>query len=261
MRFRALSRSYTWLGRSKGLLTVASATVGASLKADPIVWGNRFGVPVRSALTVLQERAWILLPAMLLLIPVLEGARRVIGDPRIWGIVHDVLDQYRERLFEHADEDQVHEHRVTLFKRVRWRWCMQKWPWSGWLVPVERSGHTSQKSHAAFLAPDEADHAQGVAGMTWSRNRVVYVKDLPDLSAAASEADFEEYARSTWMPLEHARGRRPRARSMFGIPVEVGNELWGVVVVDSRHPAILEPEAKRYYSIIARFLGKTLEDL
>jgi hypothetical protein len=259
MRFRGITRAHKVFGAFRNLATTLSAACGASLKADPSKISGKFGDGAATIVQFAQTWAWLAVPGLLLLAAAFGWARATIGDPRIWRVVHDTLDQFREKLFQHTPDDQMHEHRVTLFQRVPWCWCFRRWPWDGWLIPVERSGHTTQRSGSIFKAPDNADHVEGVAGMTWSRRKPVYVPNLPDLTPSATDAEIQDYARNSWVSEEYVRKQRPRFRSLYGIPVEVKGQIWGVFVVDSRHPIIREKEVKQYYKMIARFLGKTLE--
>lgn len=234
---------------------------GAVLRANVADVTTHLGPDVAKVVTRMQQAAWFVVPIALLSVPALDWARSAIGAPSIWRVIRDVLDQFRSELFNDATDDPVHEHRVTLFKYQRWHWCWRKWPWRGWLLPVERSGHTTQRTNIAFMAPDEADGVEGVAGMTWARRQVVHVKELPDLSVDFSDAAVRDYATRSWMPEWIVRERKPRARALVGIPVEVKGDLWGVVVVDSRKTVIRQQDVKKHYKLVARFLGKTLEAL
>jgi hypothetical protein len=138
-------------------------------------------------------------------------------------------------------------------------------------VPYARSGHTTQKIQSVFRAPDDADKAEGIAGKTWITSKVVSVTGLPDLSSSElrrnphqRENCITEYAEKTnvnrrWIE-ERLSTRRPIARSYCGIPVEVGSEMWGVIVLDSQNP---EPRASeelyKIYKIFGRLLGNVLE--
>lgn len=259
MRFRALNSIYSVLRRTNTLLGVVAATFAASLKADTGAIAANLGAWPATAVAFMQAWAWLVTPGVLLAIPLLDWVRRLNGDPKVWRIVHDVLDAFRDKVIDSDPNDEIHQHRVTLFRHSGWAFVLRRWPWSGWLVPVERSGHTTQKTDIIFRAPDDADHAEGIAGLTWSRNKVVYVEDLPDLSSDGSEAAIELYALRSHMSPSLVRQRRPRARSLCGIPVEVNGQLWGAIVVDSRHPKLLEAELRGHYTTYARFLGKTLE--
>jgi len=163
-----------------------------------------------------------------------------------------LFNDYREEAFNIAEDDAVHNHRVTLFKRSRLIWWIWPWrsryspwgkmraPWSGWLVPLVRSGHTTQRSRTVFLAPDDADNVEGVVGQVWARDRVIVVEDLPDLCGNATDQDIAAYALKTWVPDAWVRWRlrsgKQCPRSICGIPVEVNGSRWGVIVLDSYSP-------------------------
>lgn len=229
------------------------ATTQAATKADPSRW--QFG---SDFLTWLQHTAWATVPLLIVALGLMQVARWMIGPPWVWDTIHYLLDTFRGYVFE-EEGGPLHHHRVTLFKYVRVRFWLCRWPWSGWLVPVERSGHTTQKSRTAFLAPDDADRAEGVAGQTWAQNRVVPLDKLPDINENPPCDVLAEYARRTWIAEARLQKQRQHARSFCGIPVEVKGKLWGVIVLDSRNPEVINQNADQFYSLIGRFLGKLLE--
>lgn len=126
-------------------------------------------------------------------------------------------------------------------------------------MPVERSGHTTRKSRTAFLAPDDADRAEGIAGQTWARNRILVVNELPDINKSPPQGVLEDYARRTFVATEWLQGTRRHARSFCGIPVEVKGRPWGVIILDSRNPNVIDDDANRFYRLVGGFLGKLLE--
>jgi hypothetical protein len=142
----------------------ALATIGASAKADPTQWHLATGV-----LTWAQQSAWISIPLLTAGLALMQVVRSMIGPPWVWDTVHYLLDKFQEHVFE-GQSGPLHHHRVTLFKYTRRRLWFCRWPWSGWLVPVERSGHTTRRSHTVFLTPDDADQAEGIAGQTGHKN-------------------------------------------------------------------------------------------
>ncbi len=203
---------------------------GVTLKIDPQnlwPWIN-FAKPF---VTWSQESGF---GATMVLISIALGGfasflRRQIGPPWVWKYVHFLLDTFRKHVFD--DEDgEVHHHRVTLFKHRR---CRAWWTFGvggGWLVPVERSGHTTLKRRTSFRAPDNADRAEGIAGYTWSCRRNVYVENLPDISKPdVSDAEIEAFASQSHCNVRWVRRRKHRccSRSYCGIPVEVKGERWG----------------------------------
>ena len=193
--------------------------------------------------------------------------------------VDNALDKFRERCFLALPQTEpLDNNRVTIFKHVQWRWwiwpwrcCCSPWGWcrcpgSGWLVVAHRSGHTTQSSGTVFLAPDDADQADGIAGQTWRRKNAYRVRNLPDLGAisyvgcigaswlwlralwvptcpavtAYSEAgrNIEQYAKATtttprlvWLRI---KGKKKLPLSMCGIPLESRKNIpIGVLVLDS----------------------------
>lgn len=262
MRSQSLGRAHTGLTIAQRVAGGLAAIVGALLKANLIDVEIYAGPTAKAVVQFAQTTAWISIPVSVLVVPVLGVIKQRVGDPRIWGIVHRSLDDFRSRLFGTVDSAPKHEHRVTLFKWESWCLRLQCWPpWRGWLIPVERSGHTTQVTDIVFLAPDDADKAQGVAGQAWSRRALLVVDHLPDLKLPENPALENEYADFTWMTLAAVQKRRPRARSLCGIPVEVGGTLWGVIVIDSRSEELPEAEIRTYYNDYARFLGYILEGI
>ena len=228
-------------------------TIGASIKTDPSRWQL-----VSDFLIWLQQYAWVTVPSLTVALGLMQLVRLMIGPPWIWDTVHYLLDRFQGYVFE-GESGPLHHHRVTLFRYTRVRFWLCHWPWSGWLVPVERSGHTTRRSRTTFLAPDDADQAEGIAGQTWAQNRVVVVNGLPDINENPPCDVLAEYARRTWIAEAWLQKQSQHARSFCGIPVEVKGKLWGVIVLDSRSPGVIDEEAIRFYSLIGRYLGKLLE--
>jgi len=229
---------------------------------------------MRKPVAWLQERVWWLWPIVFVLTILATFADKKFCDRWGYDAVKEMLEILREKGFP-DNTDQVHYHRVTLFRRRKWHLCWKMWPWSGWLIPVVRSGHTTLNHRTCFLAPDDdPDMAEGIAGRCWSSKNVVLIPDkdsknqqLPDLRDTNSKprdpyASMSAYASATFVPITWVRKRLPHSRSFLGIPVVVKGEPWGVIVVDSRMPAI--QQAQRIldsYNEIARPFIKCLERL
>jgi len=185
-----------------------------------------------------------------------------MGWPWGWDMAHYLLDEVQGRIF--SKQDPVFQHRVTLFRHRRFVWCRRKWPWSGWLVPVERSFYMSRKSKVCFRASDEGDHCEGVAGWAWATRSRYYVTNLPDLTQRSQQQDIEDYAKQSHVPVEWVKEKlaqnKPLPRSLYGIPVERSGKVWGVIVVDSRHKEILsQTEIDAFYERSAGILSRVLE--
>jgi hypothetical protein len=174
--------------------------------------------------------------------------------------VHFLLDSFRDFVFD-TDEGDLHHHRITLFKHRRCRGWWTFGAGSGWLVPVERSGHTTLKSRAAFRAPDAADKAQGIAGYTWARKRMIFVEDLPDICNGGTPEALLAFAKATRITPQWLVKHKVCSRSFCGIPIEVQGNIWGVLVLDSRSPKISQKTEliANFYRINGRYVAKLLE--
>ncbi len=210
-----------------------------------------------------DKNAWWLLIVIPIAGVILQKMNRNLGSPRLWDHTKALLDEVQKDFFSAYSGDNEHHHRVTLFKRVNFHWRICKYPWHRRLVPVVRSGHFSMRSSTSFKIPDDADKAEGVAGMIWARSSGVVdeIFDLPDLSNSPSERDFEVYAGRTHMPIDWVRKKKPKDRSYAGIRVEKKDAYyWGIIVLSSRNPARIElaPKMKELQTT-CKFLSKLLE--
>lgn len=244
------------LGVVAWALLPAAVLVGAALKTNPPDWKS-WGLDV--FLANLQETAWITLPACVILTPLLKWLQSVVGIPWVWEVIRHNLDAFRDHVFEKQDGP-VHHHRVTLFK---YRFGLLWPPFGGWLVPVERSGHTTRDTRVRFRAPkNKPDDAEGIAGQTWAQRSFLPVQDLQDVSQCQDPEVLEDYAQRTFVTSQWLRKNRElsaAARSFAGIPVEVKGELWGVIVLDSRLERLPGRSPEKTYRLFGRQLGKLLE--
>lgn len=238
----------------------------AALRADPDGLGRRWPV-VGGAADFLQNTALIAIPLLAVVVSAASFTVRKLGDPVARNALGVLVDEFREAVFREDGSDPQHYHRVTLFRyrkwvfrpyqRNGWKLPLLGKPWEGWLVPVMRSGHTTQKTTARFLAPDDADRATGVAGRTWAVQKPVIVDDLPSVAREAdpSEDDYIDYASRSYVPVDLARYKRPEARSLVGFPIETAGEPWGVLVLDSRNPKMDVDAARKRFRAVAGVLG------
>lgn len=242
---------------------MAIVTLGGLQKVDATAWGSKSPALMWIAELAAREQShiWWQLPLLAILAGLLGLLRKHLGSPWIWSTVKFALDDIRKSAFADGESDGHHYHRVTLFKYVGWAWCFRRWPWSGWLVPVERSGHTTLSGVSIFKAPDSADNAEGIAGQAWARAKTVRVTDLPDLANSPSLEDISRYAGKTWIATENAGRRLPKSRSLMGLPVEVKGRLWGVIVLDSRNPQGIKSDVVSQFQSASRLLAKLLEKL
>ncbi|MEQ1827175.1 MAG: hypothetical protein ABL921_14565 [Pirellula sp.] len=113
-----------------------------------------------------------------------------------------------------------------------------------------------------FLACDDAENAEGVAGQAFRASQTYIIKNLPELTSESDDSDIADYAKKTYVSIAWVKKRlkanRTLARSIAAIPIEVDHKPWGVIVIDSTLPAgvVIQPNAKD----VALFtLGKLLK--
>ncbi|EJE4179057.1 GAF domain-containing protein (plasmid) [Vibrio parahaemolyticus] len=175
-------------------------------------------------------------------VSILKCLQAKLNSLRGWlccDIAGDIDDNHRVTLFKHKKT-----YFGLLFRRKYWAtryfpWTLKKHPWSGWLVPVARSGYTGQNSRSVFWAPDNGNRAEGVAGIAWAKGGdVVHFEKLPKIASETSQQNRERYCNHTKVSpmLLNAyveEGKSP-ARSFLAFSLLVDGEAWGVVVVDSQ---------------------------
>ncbi len=216
----------------------------------------------------LRPHAWWVVPLASVVAPGLHWLRRWIGAPWVWGVVNVALNSIHAQLFDEYDGPE-HAHRVTLFRYRKWRLGFDPWPSFGWLVPVARSGHTTRSTRARFRAPSEPSHATGVAGTAFVGRGILVVPGngdpaLPALTSGATDKKIRDYSSRSFTDENWVRARlkgRPRSlpRSFAGIPVEVSEQPWGVIVIDSANPSIDRERVEKSFRTIAGTLSKVLE--
>lgn len=256
---------WSWFYRILGWIRyVAGGTViitGALLKADAAKF-SEFAEWVGNSVSWIQTQAWKVIILGMVIGGLAQLFRSRVGSPRLWAVLKTELEDMRETIFANYRGDPFHNHRVTLFKRVQWcfHWRTLIWPWSGWLVPVVRSGWTTQRSSSIFPAPDQPNPANcGIAGRAWA-GEVPLVNDLPDVGphSNASSDDFRKYGEATGISPKLVRRRRYTKRSYCGIPVEGSSGPWGAIVIESTDPKGLDARKDRTYKGRVTIIGKII---
>jgi hypothetical protein len=225
------------------------------------------------ALWLVKNNWWLALG-----LAALAGVAKIIKEGLdatwIWSAVQALVDQIQIDAFG-QQEGYAHHHRATLFQYQKYRWWPFParhglWPWgigrgpgSGWLVPVIRSGHTTQRSSTYFLAPDDADHFEGVAGHIWASDKEIALAAAGPLQAGASDEDIADYAGKTFISETMARGALSKDKVLYasfrGVPIKgKAAKRWGVLVLDSRDP-VAAINANLNIAPYAYCLGKLLE--
>lgn len=245
-----------WLERILGVAGVFAGAV-AKVKAEELF------EPLQAPLRQFQS-GWVI-PAVLLVTPVVAFMRRRFDSGRLEH-VHDLLDQMCERTFVKMTFQLPQHRRVTLFKYRRF--CVRRFPFlpffsSGFLVPIERSGSDTRRTSSIFRVFDNGEMSEGVAGRVWSANSNIYVEGLPDIVNGCTDEALTDYAKKSFYPKARlmALKTKPNCQSLMGIPVQVGNKKWGVVVFDCVHPKFSERKAREQFSAVAKSLAAQLKGL
>jgi GAF domain len=240
------------------VLSVASLSAAIALKLA----SERAKYETVPGAFFLFDNAYWLAPLLLVLVPILEWARRWAERQTLWTMVKPLLEDFRSKLYPNSKDPHFY-HRVTLFKRTRMvlRWRALFWPKFGWTKIVERSGHTTQDSWTVFRAPNRPELAEGIAGTTWANNQLTVVENLPDLQVNNWQALVTSYSLDTKCPEKEILRRHPFSRSICGFPVLVRGHVWGVVVVDSRNPQFPRKNFQTHHAMFATMLGRVLERL
>jgi hypothetical protein len=258
LKRHAARRAYKAVSVIQGIFAFSAVVLSAFLKANPTKAAS-IDPLLGGVVATVQPLLWIALPIATGGSVALAALKRRIGEPWFWEAVHSFLDIFRSQVFVGFAADPEHHHRVTLFRRRTFCLTTAGAPWTGWVVTVERSGHTTQDSEAIFRASDNPDKNEGVAGVAWGFRRPVPVIGLPEFESLQAEADIQSYAQQTYVSVAWAKEHKPQSRSLLAIPIEVKNELWGVLVLDSRRPDGIAHVRPEDYTPFAKILGKFLE--
>ncbi|WP_337244694.1 hypothetical protein [Luteimonas sp. gir] len=149
-----------------------------------------------------------------------------------------------------------HECKATLYRyrrfsplaTLRYRLCWGRWrhPWSGWLIPVLRSGQSRLRPASAtvFRADTVGASVHGITGGAWAKGFYYFragEKPADGRKHGAYERNLPKMMLLTQQEYEaRKRSGHSLSRYIYGGRIEVGNRIrWGVLVVDtSVEPAI-----------------------
>lgn len=269
-----------WLGRTEKAFEIIQIIgtpllliSGAMLKATPSDF-EKWGF-IKHLVELNQQNAFIIIPLLTIVVGTVSFLKKRLGNANNWNTITYLLEKYKKAIFENNQDnkdianDPEHHHRITLYKFARWRWGICLYPWQGWMIPVARTGHTTHSFRIPRFRvfPSDPDKAEGVAGQTYVRRRTVPVENLPEINEQSSDIDIENYAVKGFVNKQWIEKRKKKnncfIRSMIGIPVEVKNKTWGVMVIDSRRPEGISNEsvlATAQFTTMAEVLGKLLEN-
>jgi hypothetical protein len=245
-------------------LGIVIALIAAITKIDPKNLSSNWS-GLGSFAQWCKDWSPLLVPVMTFGLGICVFMRKWIGAPWVWAAIHDHMNTFCETLFVAHAGDPPDHHRITLFKAFEcWEYpCCLERPLEKRLMPVERSGHMTQRSKTSFCVPDKAVTVEGVAGQAYRMRKTVIVNNLPSLAVSSPAADIQEYAQKTWISEKWLRDRLNNgerlARSFCGIPVSVKGKVWGVIIIDSMAPNGVGDQDSRVYDLLGRSLCKLLE--
>lgn len=203
-----------------------------------------------------RDNAWMLIVSCLLMI-FIKFIYLVVyrGRADLKKKAEEILNHSREYFIKenYISNDPDHYHRLTLFKHTGfcywprparsfiWKWGKGFWPWTGWLVPVARSGHSTKYVKTTFRVPEDGHGAEGVAGKAFFQDNPFKVPSsgtlLNTLSQSSSPQEIEDFAKATFVNAQWIRSRlqkeKPLSKSLFAFRIKIGGKPWGVVVIDS----------------------------
>jgi len=226
------------IGGFEWTAALAVAIISACLKADE----NKLWPFLATTVIAIRNSAWYTLPIIIIMAGIAVKLRKELGNRRTWKVVQVLLDHYWQESFakdNDTKDDPHHFHRVTMFKHCRFHFG--KWPFSGWMVPVARSGHSTKSGIRHFKASlNNPDQAEGVAGRAFAYQKMVLVSGLPRLNLPrTNDDDKKRYAEKSFVSvkkIEKDFTAERQSRSFLGIPVEVKGKPWGSIILDSHHP-------------------------
>lgn len=216
-----------------------------------------------------RDYAFLVIPGITILVGAATFFKTHFGTNNTWNTVSSLLEEYKKAITEESEIFQSEADyclRITLYKYVGWRWAFCVFPFTGWMVPIARTGHTTISWRIPrFCTPVASpDNAQGVAGQVYVQKKIIPVYDLPDLNTDTSDGAYKDYATRGFVTVEWLKKRQSHtSRALLGVPIEVKNKPWGALVIDSRKPdEIVTKEVldTTQYKMLANVLGKLLEN-
>ena len=267
-------------------MTLVTAIWGATLKA-PV---DDFSPFWKGVFLWLQQWAWFGITGLTIGALVIEHMRKRFGSPKAWDSLKAILNFWQAQIFEDEkfSEDPSHYHRITLFKYSAWinpwtkyrtwlrrraikGWWLNpynflwKYPiWSGWLVPVVRSGHLTQNSLALFRVPDSGD-VEGIAGQAFTCKKPIH-KVLPDINSESDDQFKLQFAKDGFVSLEWVEARLQNRQQMYlsFLAFQITGPTdypWGIIVVESVCGDLPKEEILKQVPTIARVVSRLVEGL
>jgi hypothetical protein len=203
------------------------------------------------------EWGWIGVPVAAILELIRKWLVNAVRDRQTERAIKKVIDHFYEST--KPPDGVPSNYRVTLFKFRKFsctqlvRLCVRKNrrnPWKGWLAPYERSGAHRNRTNVRWAASlDDMHENDGVVGKIFRDCTAIRIERLPATEELRKSAKRrKEYADGAncsdeWV-LNKANGNGSLPRSFWGTTVEIsgGAHPWGVLLIDSNLPDLIEAE-------------------
>jgi len=180
----------------------------------------------------------------------LEKKEREERDAFVRRVIGAVLEGLHQEYFSRVEEDDRHNHRVTLF-------VCQSNPVGGGrqLVIFCRAGIHSSSPTTWMVDDDVEGRCEGVAGRIWflGTERTV---ELPEWSDDPGRK--AGYAAKGFIGPAQAENLKVKSKALSGTVVRLFGKKWGVLILDSKTPGFIantkEHIVRRYAALIGRLL-------
>ncbi|MBA4063095.1 MAG: hypothetical protein C0501_05175 [Isosphaera sp.] len=227
-------------GRVEFAAAVAALASGVIAVWDQLtgaIWGSAFAAAVLLA-NVRQRR--------------LEKKEREEREEFVKRVVGAVLEGLRSEYFTKVDEEDRHNHRVTLFV------CQTRAGGDGKELRIYRRAGSFPSSPTAWrVDDDEPGRCEGVAGRVWFHGTKRTV-ELPEWSE--DTAGKEAYAAKGFVGPIQAENLKVKSKVLSGTVVRVFGRKWGVLMLDSRTAGFILPAEEHVVERYAALIGRMLEE-
>jgi hypothetical protein len=217
------------------IAALASGIIAVWYKLAGAIWGSGCGVVVLVAKMV-QKR--------------LDRKEREEREAYLRRVVGAVLEGLRQEYFSKVEDDDRHNHRVTLF-------VCDDAPTGKQLTIFQRAGVHKSSPTVWRVNEDEEGQCEGVAGRIWflGTERTV---ELPDWADDVGRK--AEYAAKGFIGPAQAETLRVKSKVLSGTVVRVFGQRWGVLILDSKGLGVITSAKEHVIKRYAALLGRLLEE-
>ena len=198
--------TYTWLSRLQGIATFLVAVVGAFLKVSKGQSISLWSV----FLDFIHNNGVSIILGCSVVLAIAQALKASCGSPWVGDLVKFLLEELHKDVFSDRNNVSAFKDRVTLFRKVSYRYRFCCFPSGDWLCAVERAGHMTRRRRKWFRVGDDGQNVEGVAGQTWVEGRTIRIENLPVLGPNATPQEVEFYAKSAFISSDHVRRQLKR---------------------------------------------------